>query len=188
MNEVNVVNLKTLVSNFNKLIETYQKNYLNLYNELKNSSIFWTDTHALRFYDAKDMEKHRMDVSYEELSRIKDIYKYIVNKYESIGNYIAFNLDNRDALLSKINNYIYSLNGILNSYNSLDYSFANSSVIYSINNQKINIKNMINNLYSIRNNIKTILNSIEETENKILSMINKVDIDVMPYATTERFI
>ena len=188
MNEVNVVNLKSLVNNFNKLIEAYQKNYLNLYNELKNSSIFWTDTHALRFYDAKDMEKHKMDVSYEELTRMKDIYKYIVNKYEAIGNYISFNLDNRDALLSKINNYIENLNGILNSYNSLDYSFATSSVIYSINNQKNNIRNMLNNLYSVRNNIKSILNNISETENKIQSMINKVDIDVMPYATTERFI
>ena len=188
MNEVNVTNLRSISNKFNKLLDQYQKNYINLYNEIKNSNLFWIDAHAINFYDAKDIEKHRMDVSYEELLKISDIYKYIVSKYESIGNLISFNLENRDILLSKLNNYINSLNGILNSYNSLDYSFANSSVIYSINSQKNNIRNMINNLSTIRNNIRNILNRIEETENKIQNMIYRVDIDVMPYATTERFI
>ena len=188
MNEVDVINLKKLVNKYNSLIEKYQQNYLNIYNEIKNSNLYWVDPHALRFFVAIDIEKHKIDISYDELIKMGNIYEYIVRKYESIGNYISFNLENRDYLLSKLNTYINNINSIINSYGSLDYSFANWSVQSSINNQINSLRTMLRDAMGVKERIRTLLNDIKESENKIQNMINNVDISVLPYATTERFV
>ena len=188
MNEVDVVNLRQVVDNYNKLIDKYQNYYLNLYNEIKNSRLYWIDPHALRFYQAKDLEKHKIDVSYEELVNLKDLYSYIVNKYSNLGNYISFNLNNRDSLLSKFNNYINTLSNILSNYNRLDYSFASSDIQYQINAQKNNLNRMINLAKDSQNKIKNTCAKIKEIEDKISSMVNSFDVRVLPYGSTEGFI
>lgn len=188
MNEVDVVNLRQLVNQYNSLIDKYQMYYLNLYNEIKNSRLYWIDPHALRFYQAKDLEKHRIDISYEELTSLKDLYSFIVRKYEALGNYISFNLNNRDALISKIGSYINSLNNILNNYNRLDYSFASGDIQYMINNQKNNLSKMINIAKSTQSKIRSTCDKIKGIEDSISNMINNIDIQVLPYATTEGFI
>ena len=188
MNEVDVINLKKVVNKYNSLIDKYQQNYLNVYNEIKNSNLYWVDPHALRFFEAKDIERHKIEVTYEELSKMSNIYSYIIRKYEDIGNYIEFNLENRDALLSKLNLYINRINSIISSYSGLDYSFASGSIQSSINSQINNLRNMAREATEVKERIRTLLNDIKESESKIQSMINNVDIQVLPYTTTERFV
>ena len=188
MNEVDVVNLRQVVNNYNKLIEKYQTYYINFYNEIKNSKLYWIDPHALRFYEAKDIEKYKIDISYEELVNLKNIYSYMVNKYEGIGNYIQFNLNNRDNLISRLNSYINNLTNILNNYNRLDYSFASGDIQRNINNQKNNLSKMISIAKQILNRVKSLCNNINDIENNISNMINKCDVRALPYTTTEGFI
>ena len=188
MNSVDVNGLKQTINRYNALIDRYQNYYLNFYNEIKNSKLYWVDPHALRFYEAKDIEKQKIDISYEELVNFRDLYSYIVRRYESIGNYISFNLNNRESLMSRFSSYINSLNNILNNYNRLDYSFASSYIQNQINSQKNNLNRMINTARETQNNIRRLCDQIKDIEDRIQNMVNNFDIQVLPYATTEGFI
>ena len=188
MNEVNVLDLKNEIAKFNSLIDTYQENYLNLYNEIKNSNIYWLGTKATRFYIAKEEEKLKIDITFEELNSIKDIYSYIVSRYGKLGDNIKFNLNNRDELLSKTNTYINKLKRVLSIYQRLDYSYASYSVKNNIYGQMNNIRIMISNATKLRDNIKRIVNEILESENKIRRMINQIQINNLPLPSVERFV
>ena len=188
MNEVNVTKLKEEIAKYNSLLDSYQENYLNLYHEITNSKLYWSDPHAINFFDDKDLEKNRIDVSFEELKSIKEVYNLIINSYEKIGNFIEFNIANRDNILSKLNTYTNKLNRIMNSYNDLDYSFADSGIKSSINSQKSYIKEMIDNANILKNSIKTLLNNIVDNENKIRSAISNINVEILALPTTERFI
>lgn len=176
---VDVSNLKTLIKRLDTLLDEYQENYLNLYNDIKNSSSFWYDSHALRFFQLKELEKNDINISYEELCSTKDTYRLIQNGYERIGNYIEFNINNRNALLSKFNTYINKLNRILNSYNSLSYSFASSSVRSSIESQKRNVRGMIDEAQRVRDKVRDLLATIVDNENKIRKTLSNINIKVL---------
>ncbi|MBR1416816.1 MAG: hypothetical protein IJ572_03260 [Bacilli bacterium] len=188
MNEVDVLNLKEEIGKYNSLIDEYQENYLNVYNEIKNSNMYWVDPQALLFFESKELEKNKIDVSLEELKSIKNIYDLIVSQYERLGNNIKFDLSKRDIILSKLNVYINKLNRIITLYNSLDISYASPSIRTSINNQIASVKSMINVANSVRKNIKDIFDKIVESEDKIRKAIANIQIEVLPASTTERFI
>ena len=188
MNSIDVKNLRQAIGQYNTLIDKYQSYYVNLYNEIKNSKLYWMDPHSLRFFDAKEVEKHKIDVSYEELVNLKNLYSYIVRRYEGIGENIAFNLGNRNYLMSRFNNYINSLNNILNNYNRLDYSFASSDIVSGINSQRNSISKMINVANETRSRIERLCDQIKDIEDNIRNMINNFDVQILPYATVEGFI
>ena len=103
MNKVDVEALRTLVDHLGELLDTYQDNYINLYNEIQDSEMVWDDTHAVNFFRQRVTEKVRIDVSYNELTSTKKVYDLVIRNYEKIGEYIEFNIQNRASLLSKFN-------------------------------------------------------------------------------------
>ena len=185
MNMVDVDNLRFLLDQLEILISDYQNNYINLYNEIQDSEMFWQDAHSNVFFRKKTIEKSRIDITYDELESTKDIYKNIINMYGNIGDYIEFDLVNRQHLLAKFNTYINKLNRIYNLYCDLDYSFANPSIQSSIEVQKEIVRESLDDATVLREKIKTLMEEISENERKIKRMISKLNIKVLPQPSLE---
>lgn len=185
MNKVDVETLRTLVDRLEELLDTYQDNYINLYNEIQDSEMFWHDPHAVNFFRQRVTEKARIDVSYNELTSTKKVYDLVIRNYEKIGEYIEFNIQNRSSLLSKFNTYINKLNRVYNNYCDMDYSFANSSIQLSIEYQKDKVRELLDEATDLRDNIRKLLSDISENERKIRREISKINVKVLPQPSIE---
>ena len=193
MYKVDVTNLRLKLGELNKLLETYQENYLNFYYqiEISQSEEYWIDPHAIDFYDDKTLEKSNMEESYNELNEVYRLINYIVNMYSSLGNIVEFDLSYRNDILSKFNVYRNKLNRIYNSYKDLNYSFASPEINRSINNQIRIIKDQIYLCDELKDSIRDIMDNINNYENDISKLIKDVyiskiqSVDVEKYCSTE---
>jgi len=185
--EINVSNLKTEVSNFNKLVEEYEKIYLNLYNELSSVSFFWKDNHANLFFEHISFEKLKISKSFEELITLKNQYQYIIEKYQTIGNRIIFDLNNRNDIINKFDTYISGIDRIVQSYESLDLSFCREFVS-SINHQKTTLIKEKSQVGELKNKVIEMLNKIEEIEKEIKLKISSINIEILKETAINDFI
>lgn len=138
--KVNTVNLKNEVTKLNLLLEEYESIYLNLYNEIQSTSHFWNDPHSIAFLDYISLEKQEIIKTYNELQDIKEVYDYLLDKYQLLGKKIEFNLKLKDEVILKLNNYIYKINDIIRCYNNLDLSFCSEA--YLLKNERKILMNM----------------------------------------------
>ena len=90
MNKVDVETLRKLVNQLEELLDTYQDNYINLYNEIKDSEMYWYDFHAVNFFRQRAIEKTRINISYGELTSTKKVYDLVIRNYARIAKYIEF--------------------------------------------------------------------------------------------------
>lgn len=189
MYKVDVPKIKNKLNELNNLLDIYQENYLNLYHQIQmsNEDELWVDPHAKIFYDDKVIEKSNIEESYSELNEISNLIGEIVNKYSSLGSIVEFDLTYRNSILSKFNIYNNKLNRILNSYNDLDYSFASSDIISSINEQISKVREQINLSDSLKENIISIIDDIKEYERDISRMLRRITIKKIQYVDVEKY-
>lgn len=185
--DIDIINLKNELNKLNSLFDTYQENYLNFYNEIKNSSVYWQDVHSTKFFKDKEVEKQKLDISFDELNSLKSVYNIIIQEYEKFGNYISFDLTYREELLSDVNVYINKVTRISNLYSSLNYSFASSSIRVSLGEQHKTINKLIKDAQTLKERLKNIMNEIDEIERKIQSKISNISISVLPDVLLEGY-
>ena len=193
MYKIDVTKLKNKLEELNKLLETYQENYLNMYYqiEISDEEEYWVDPHARNFFDDKYFEKSKMEESYDELKEISNLINNIVNRYSNLGGVVEFDLSYRSNILSKFNIYKNKLNRILSSYNDLDYSFASYDIVNAISNQIESVRSQLYLSDMLRENVIDIMDSINEYEHEIARMIKNISInkiqsvDIEKYCTTE---
>ena len=173
--KINVKNLKLEVNNLKKIIEEYDDIYLNLYNEFSLSSFLWNDTNSKKFYKDLDVEKIRVQDTINEMYSINNIYKYIINQYEKIGNNIYYDLSNKNIILSDIKKYQQRLNVIINKYNNLDTSSCPQISNYIIKEKTI-IKESLNLTNTVYKNINILYKKLEELDKEIKLRVSKIDI------------
>lgn len=172
---VKVSDLKIEVEKLNSLIEEYENNYLNLYNEFLFSSFFWHDKNASFFYDDIRIDKLKIKQAIEEINSVKDLYMYIAEQYEYIGNKIEYNLKFKDDIIYEFNKYITHVNNIIEIYNNLDISFC-PEISQNIINQKNRFIEQKKNIIIMKEKVKNTFNNIENIEKKIKLEISKLDI------------
>lgn len=173
--KIDIDNLKISIDKLNNLLIDYEKIYKNFYHEMVNVKSYWHDNHANAFFERIQKEKKENIIFYKEFKAICDLYKYIFNKYQNIGKKIEFELDNRDILLGKIDDYINIIDDVINKYKHLDCNFALDESRYFIAERKEYAK-IKNNLLEIRENNKNIIDDIASIEKQVKLKISKISI------------
>ncbi len=164
--EINIEKLKNEIEQYNKIIDNYENLYLNLYNELSNCTFYWQDEKSISFFDSIAKEKLEIKNAINELNGLCSIYDYIIKKYNIIGNKISFDLNKKDKIISKINNFIDKTHTIYNKYNSINLSHYPSEARY-LYIQMNKLKEVENDLIKLKNTINNIFISIEEIEKEV---------------------
>lgn len=184
--EIKVKEIKKELEKLENLIDNYELTHLNMHNEVKNASFSWNDNYAKDFFE--DVDKKKIDISkmIDEIKTTRNIYKYIVDKYETLGNNIKFNFENKLDIYTEIENCVKEMENIEKEYENLDLSFC-SHLSSELNNQQNRIENSKEKLKTYKENLKQTITYIEETEKEVNLKISKTDIELIQEQKVEDF-
>ena len=158
------------------IINRYEENLLNLYNQLLLTSIYWKDKNSLKFNENISQEKKEANIKLLELKSVKNTFKYLISKYENIGQKIEFDLTNREKINKFFDDYILQLEKILDQYNGIDMTyFENLSEV--LTNQMLLIKKLKGNMQVIKDNVNKIFDKLEDTEIQVAQRLNKIKVE-----------
>lgn len=185
---VDVSNIKTELVKLNKLIETYEDNYLNLYNELNKASTYWQDVHSINFFDDVDSYKLKLEINVEELNSLCDIYKYLVDQYQKIGDRINFDLDKKNSVVRTIDTYIQEINSIVSSYRSLNLSFCTHYERETLMREMRRLQNYKNILSETKSEVIKKFETIQSIENRVKSKLSELSIEIIKENNVSEYI
>ena len=95
------------------------------YKEIKNHWSGKKSNDFFKIYDDMALDQQKLLTS---LRSHLNLYKYVYNNYQTIGEKISCDITQKDFNIEKINNNILNLEKIINKYNNLgDISFYNKS-------------------------------------------------------------
>ena len=175
--EINVGNLKSEISKLDNLINDYENNFNNLYNQFNHGIDLWNDTASKQFFSNIEIEKNRVLNNINEIKSLKDVYKYIIQNYEELGNKISYNLNEKDNIYNKFNKYLLNLNEIIDLYNRLDLNnIKEKSMFIKEKNKFISIRTNIENIF---NEVKNIFYKIENIEFEVKEQLNHINIEIL---------
>lgn len=186
--EIKVSDIKQEIDSLSGLIEDYELTYLNLYNVVNNMSFSWEDHYADLFFTDVEKEKIKVANTVDEIKKIKDIYIYLVNKYNTLGNKIIFELKNKDYVLKKIDSCLSQFDSIIKSYQGLDLNEISGGIRNSIANELSKIKENKKRLEKYKTEVKNIITYIEETERNINLKISSIKIEIIKEQNIEEFV
>ena len=174
--KIDLKKIQLEIDNLDKTINRYEENFLNLYNQLLLTSIYWRDKNSLKFNENISQEKKEANIKLLELKSVKNTFKYLISKYENIGQKIEFDLTNREKINKFFDDYILQLEKILKQYNEIDMIyFENLSEV--LTNQMLSIKKLKDNMQPIKDNINKIFDRLEETEIQVAQRLNKIKVE-----------
>ncbi len=174
--KIDLKKIQLEIDNLDKTINRYEENLLNLYNQLLLTSIYWKDKNSLKFNENVSQEKKEANIKLLELKSVKNTFKYLISKYENIGQKIEFDLTNREKINKFFDNYILQLEKILDQYNEIDMTyFENLSEV--LTNQILSIKKIKDNMQVIKDNVNKIFDKLEDTEIQVAQRLNKIKVE-----------
>ncbi len=185
--EIKVDSLKTEVNKFNRMIEEYEEIYLNLYNQISSASFYWQDPKAIQFFKQISLEKLQVKTMIDEMNSVRQVYAFLIEKYQMLGNKIVCNLQNRDRLLLKFDRYVNQLNNLIDHYNRLNLSFCRKEARY-LRNQRSILISMRNEIMEIRDCVKQKFNDIETIEKEVNLKISRLKIEIIKETDIQQFI
>lgn len=171
--QINIDKLKIDITNYNKLIEEYESIYLNYYHEMESNISYWTSPYANSFFSTIEEEKKENINFYQELLSLKEVLNYIITSYQKYGRKVNCNLNQKDSIINKINNY--NIDEIINSYNELDLNLY-PNIKEKIDKHKTKLSNSKKNKEKYKQKIKQYFNSLEEIEKEIKIKLSKITI------------
>ncbi len=175
--KVNVANLKLEAQILEKLISDYENNYQNIYTIFNELTNYWIDGNSKVFFDDIAENKNKIIANYQELISIYNIYKFIIENYETFGEKLEFNLDYKDKVLDKFDYCLNILERINNKINQIDVSFCQSKENFYNAEQILKESNLISK--NIKYKIKNSMEIIEEIEKKVYRKIDNIDINIL---------
>lgn len=174
--KIDLKKIQLEIDNLDKTINRYEENLLNLYNQLLLTSIYWKDKNSLKFNENVSQEKKEANIKLLELKSVKNTFKYLISKYENIGQKIEFDLTNREKINKFFDDYILQLEKILDQYNEIDMTyFENLSEV--LTNQMLSIKKIKDNMQVIKDNVNKIFDKLEDTEIQVAQRLNKIKVE-----------
>lgn len=185
--EINVDKLKNELSKLNKLVEEYEDVYLNMYNELLHASSNWQDECSLRFFENVKLEKTKVKITLDETKEIRDIYTYLIDKYEDVGNKIHVILNNKDKINNKFNNYVNKIDDLIRNYKNLDTSFCSYERKMLANEQR-KIVDMRNKTVEIKEKYSQIFQEIDEIEKETAQKLSKINIEILKQSNISTYV
>lgn len=186
--EINIANIEKECSTLKKNIDSFYDNVLTIYNELNWVKGYWDDYHARLFFTNVNSEKMKVVNTYNELKSVSNIYESMVERYKSIGNKIQVNLEEKDNVLAKFNNFYDKVNELISSYNNLNLGFcAGSSIANRLYRQKQDLLKVKASLNVYKERVKTTFETLEEIERDINYKISNTSIEEIEEANISEF-
>ena len=186
--EINIANIEKECSTLKKNIDSFYDNVLAVYNELNWVRGYWDDYLARLFFTSVNSEKTKVVNTYNELESMCNIYQSIVERYKSIGNKIHVNLEEKDNVLAKFNNFYDKISEIISSYNNLNLGFcAGTSIANRLNRQKQDLLKIKASLNVYKEKVKSTFEKIEEIERDINYEITNTSIEEIEEADINEF-
>lgn len=164
--KINIEKLKINIDKYNNLLEEYENTYLNFYYEAEANNQYWYNSTANYFFALIEEEKKENKIFYEELYSLKLVFDYLIDNYQTYGKKITLDLENKDIIINKLNNY--KINDISNLLNDID--------IINIEKSKTKLKNIDKNILEYKETFKKTCNNIEKIEEKIKLKLSKITI------------
>ena len=174
---IKIEKLKTELDKYNETVSKYEELKIGLYNELKNLTNFWQDERTEEFFDKVNSQKIECEEIISDMNNISEVYTYIIQSYEDLGNEIEFDLSQRDELMSKFKKCINVFDDIIEIYESMNLSLIDEKEIFLKQKEKV-IKTK-KRLVEYKINIDTILSEINEIEAQVKSKIRNINIKVI---------
>lgn len=174
--KIDLKKIQLEIDNLDKTINRYEENLLNLYNQLLLTSIYWKDKNSLKFNENVSQEKKEANIKLLELKSVKNTFKYLISKYENIGQKIEFDLTNREKINKFFDDYILQLEKILDQYNEIDMTYF-ESLSEVLSNQMLSIKKIKDNMQVIKDNVNKIFDKLEDTEIQVAQRLNKIKVE-----------
>jgi len=172
--EINTLEIKEELNILNSLSKSYEETMISIFNILKDSSFFWNDKIAESFYQELEIEKINHEKEIIKINEKINLYEYIYLNYSKIGNKIKCNLESREYITNKLNEYLKKISKIINMYEFLDTSFCleeQEKIIKELNQ----LKNLENKVDEIKKNIIKTFDVMMEIEKEIETKIIKLD-------------
>lgn len=167
MINVNVMELKTKLDNLKRLIEEYENIEINLFNQLKNSSISWEDANSIRFQDAIVEEKKESNEYVNNLKETINIFNEIYNSYINIGKKVKVNLNEKRNVLNSIENIKNKINNINKKINQIN--------VNEVSEIRYKIKSVYDNINSLKEIYVSLYKKLENIESSIKNKLNKLE-------------
>ena len=174
--KIDLKKIQLEIDNLDKTINRYEENLLNLYNQLLLTSIYWKDKNSLKFNENVSQEKKEANIKLLELKSVKNTFKYLISKYENIGQKIEFDLTNREKINKFFDNYILQLEKILDQYNEIYMTYF-EILSEVLTNQILSIKKIKDNMQVIKDNVNKIFDKLEDTEIQVAQRLNKIKVE-----------
>lgn len=185
--QLNVSNVYNELINLSSLINSLEKEYLNIYQLLSEVANYWKDNNSINYLNHLQKEKIKTKNICDELTNIKDVYSYFIEQYSKIGNKIFFNEKNVSKVLTKFDDYINHGENILKKYNELNlssYDYGFDLLDEQINTLKSNLKKSM----QIKAVMKKIFDDIVSIENTIKEKISKIDLEIIKESDINEFL
>lgn len=181
--KIDLKELQLRIDSIDKTINEYESNILNLYNQLLSTSIYWKDKRSLKFNEKVTLDKKQANIKLLELKSTEETLKYIISKYENIGQKIKFDLKGKEKINKLLDDYILQLEKILDQYEQIDLSHFNELRV-KLTKQELVLKELKNNMKTIKDNINEKFNKLEEIELQIAQRLKKIKIEYIKEAST----
>ncbi len=174
--EIKLEKLEVENDKLKQLLNEYENDYLNIYNELELNSSIWEGEEANEFNNKVETDKTKVKNTYEELKKLDDVYNCLINEYQSIGQNIFFDMDKKDELNAFFEKTLASIVSVIDYYDIIDTSFcpAEASII---NQQKSEIKQIEKDIFKIKQDTKSTFEKIDKIERTIDSRLSSIDIE-----------
>lgn len=174
MIKIDVLELRKCVVELQNLIEEFELIQLNLFNQLKESTMNWQDGHSIKFAECIYSEKKESEMLLVTLKAEVEFYDYVYNKYSEIGKKVFCSLNNKKQLLNVIDSCYNETVKILNEYEKIDFNlFYDEQDLIVL--QKNNLLQVKKDLFNIKIDTLGIFKQIENIEKEIKSKIELLD-------------
>lgn len=164
--KINIEKLEMDFIQYNNLLEEYEKIYMNFYYEAVANNRYWHNSKANYFFHIIEEEKLENKIFFEELCLLKSVFEYIIENYSNYGKKLLINIETKDVILNKLNNY--KTTKIFNLLIDIDTN------VIDITNTKNKLVYMQKDIEQYKEKLKNKYDDIEKLESTINKKISKI--------------
>ena len=173
---INVEEIKLLSIKMKKIRDNYEDICINYYGNLNSIKEYWKSNKSDSYFNVVNSEKKYYFELLNNIDDLLDIFKYLINKYNSIGNVIRYDFSLEDSYLQKKSSIIDSLNDILNIYNNLNLKNINSSTLNLVMKEKKILLDGLRSLDEYCDENRNMMNEIISIENELREKFSKLNV------------
>lgn len=176
---IDVIEVKNCINELKKIKDNYYNTCINYYYILDEISDCWKTNRGFAFYDVICREKKYYLRIVDNIEDLLQVFIYLVEKYEVIGDRIVFDFKLEDKYVGLKKSLVDSMNDIVNLYKNVNLSNYGIDLENLFDVQKNNLIKYVNNINNLCKNNRDIVNSIRDIESQVKSSLSKIDIEVV---------